>query len=459
MDLLFVLIFILCIVLFVLYRKQVRVRRTVERKSKKLDAELEKYRPIIDIEEELKVKKDECEAADAQTKEAVEMREAEERFMKDIKSQIKVYEADLDIIHVGLYAPVFDLDTSDDYKSKLTEIREKQKELVKDGNAAICGVDWQVGGSAKKGETYIKRHIKLTLRAFNGECDSLISKVKWNNVASAEGRIKKSFDIINKLGELYSISITEVYLQLKLDELHLAYELEQKRYDEKEEQRQIREQMREEERAQREIEKAKQEAEKEERRQREALEAAKKELEKATGEELDTLNAEIEKLQAQLQEAHEATERAISRAQLTKSGHVYVISNIGSFGEEVYKIGMTRRLEPMDRVKELGDASVPFQFDVHAMIYSEDAPGLESTLHRAFDEKRVNMINQRKEFFKASLDDIEAIVKENTDGEFHLTKIAEAKEYRETLSLLQSRNGDKEAASRVDEELPEELII
>lgn len=127
-------------------------------------------------------------------------------------------------------------------------------------------------------------------------------------------------------------------------------------------------------------------------------------------------------------------ERAISQAQLTKSGYVYIISNIGSFGENIYKIGMTRRLEPEDRVRELSGASVPFPFDIHAMIYTENAPALENLLHKNFNNKRVNLINQRREFFNVSLDEIEEFIFKNY-GEFKLTKLAQAEQYRQSLTL------------------------
>ncbi|MEL6615500.1 MAG: GIY-YIG nuclease family protein, partial [Bacteroidota bacterium] len=143
----------------------------------------------------------------------------------------------------------------------------------------------------------------------------------------------------------------------------------------------------------------------------------------------------IEELERRLAEAHANKERAVSRAQMTRAGHVYVISNVGSFGENVYKIGMTRRLDPMDRVRELGDASVPFRFDVHAIIYSDDAPGLEAELHRQFDTKRVNRVNTRKEFFRVPLDEVARVVQEN-HGEIEFTLAAEAEEYRKTLALL-----------------------
>ena len=219
-------------------------------------------------------------------------------------------------------------------------------------------------------------------------------------------RIRRSWGAINNLGKSNDCTITDAYLDIKLTELFLTHEHHEKRHEEREEQRLIREQMREEERATREIEKAKTQAEKEAKQSLEALAKARAELEAASGRKQDALNAKISVLEGLLSQAEANKERAIARAQMTRSGHVYIISNVGSFGENIYKIGMTRRLDPMDRVKELGDASVPFTFDVHAMIYSEDAPGLENTLHKHFDDRRVNLVNKRKEFFKVSLDDI-----------------------------------------------------
>lgn len=278
--------------------------------------------------------------------------------------------------------------------AKATQANTSSDVAIKSERAIFCSTQWEVGGSRREGQKMTNHYMKLMLRAFNNECDSAVLKVKWNNIFNMEERIKKAFDAINKLGTIHNIQITDEYLNLKLDELHLAHEYQEKLYQEKEEQRQIREQMREEEKVRLEIARAQKEAETEEIRYQRALQQTQKELAKATGEELGKLNAEIRLLQSQLAEAQAKRERAISRAQMTKSGHVYVISNIGSFGQNVYKIGMTRRLEPEERVKELGDASVPFPFDIHALIYSENAPELEGALHRLFERKRVNWVNK-----------------------------------------------------------------
>lgn len=254
-----------------------------------------------------------------------------------------------------------------------------------------------------------------------------------------EERIKKAFAAINQLNEPNAISITERYLKEKLKELQLTYEYREKKQREKEEQAEIKAQMREEARIEAEIKKAEAEAIKEEKRYHKALDAARKELEKASDEMKSELEKQIAQLQANLEEAERKHQRAQSMAEQTKQGHVYVISNIGSFGENVYKIGMTRRLEPMDRVKELGDASVPFTFDVHAMIHTDDAPTLEKKLHDKFDTHRLNMINRRKEFFSVSLEEIKHAVSDFTDQSVEFIETAIAQDYYETQAMNKQR--------------------
>lgn len=340
----------------------------------------------------------------------------------------------------GFYESKYDFQEAEEYKQRLDKIRSQQKQMIKDKQAAVCNTEWSVAGSVKEGKKMTDNFLKLVLRAFNGECDASVVKVKYNNVQTMENRIRKTYEDLNKLSQTTHCEITSRYLDLKLQELWLTHEYQERKYQEQEEQRIIREQMREEEKALRELEKARQDAEKEERRYQEALEKARRDVESATGKAQEKLFSQIEELQKRLAEAEANKERAISQAQLTKSGHVYIISNIGSFGEDVYKIGMTRRLEPMDRVKELGDASVPFSFDVHAMIFCENAPELESRLHKRFNNRRMNKENERKEFFRVSLDEIVRVVRE-TDQELKIcksevifTKVAEATDYRKTLA-------------------------
>lgn len=354
-----------------------------------------------------------------------------------VRRDMQLLDEEAYIQSFGFYKPRYDFASSKQYQLRLEEIREQQKTIVKTGKAAVCYTEWAVNDSKIEGRKQTNRTLKLMLRAFNGECDASIAKVKYNNVTVMEQRIYKAREAINKLVEIQKSEITFDYLKLKLQELYLVHEYQEKVQEEKEEQRRIREQMREEEIARREIEKAQLDAEREEARYADALRKAQEEAERAVGAKQQKLLTQIEELQRKLEEAHTNKERAIAHAQLTRSGHVYVISNIGSFGEDVFKIGMTRRLDPYDRVLELGDASVPFRFDVHAIIYSEDAPTLENKLHRIFNERRVNRVNERKEFFRVSLDEIAKAVLEN-HGEIEFVHVPEAPEYRKTVSMLAS---------------------
>ena len=403
-----------------------------------------RYAPIVDIDAELaKLRRDVdqskgeqrqfLEESQQQRAQLTEEYEQARSIYDTLRKEIALLEENLEDISFGLYRPHFSFETSGEYKAALEDLRDRERQLIRADRAALCSIQWTVGGSAKEGARMARQNMKLVLRAFNGECDAAVAKVAWNNVARMEERIRKSFDAINKLSTVLQVSITAQFLQLKLDELRLTHEYEEKRHEEQEEQRRIREQMREEEKVQREIEEVREEAERDEARFEKALEKARAEAARATGERVAELNERIKSLEDQVEEAHQEKERAISRAQLTRSGHVYVISNIGSFGENVYKVGMTRRLEPQDRIRELGDASVPFPFDVHAMIYSENAPDLEGALHQFLEERRINLVNPRKEFFRVALDDIQKFAKKRgVTVEF--TMLSEAKEYRETVS-------------------------
>lgn len=433
---------------------------------KQLKSQLERYKPISDIEAEadhqkkaldqmISLKNDEIRNVETDFGTLNSKYQSALETYKNLRKEVSVFESKLDLIEFGIYEPVYDFEKSDDYRNEQKKIILIQKDMISSDTAAICKTNWTVEGSEAKGRAVVKVYKKLMLRAFNGECDVLISKVKWNNVNQMKERMQKLFDAINKLGQGFQVYLNSQYLDLKRKELFLEYEYQAKRQQEKEEMRAIQEELREEERAKREFEQAQREAEKEEATYQKALDKARKELEASTGGKHEKLQAQIEKLEHELKEAKEKKERALSMAQQTTRGHVYIISNIGSFGENVYKIGMTRRLEPVDRVKELGDASVPFQFDIHAMIYTDEAPKLENELHKAFTNKKVNMLNYRKEFFNVTLDEIESKVKEiGLEAEF--SRLPEAMEYRETLAILEKLNSQVPLKT-VDEIIAEEF--
>lgn len=305
--------------------------------------------------------------------------------------------------------------------------RNRIKELISNGRAADCDY------SEKNRRTFA---IHFVIDAFNGKVDSAMAKVKHDNFGKIKQEITDAFALVNYNGKPFrDARITREFLDARLDELKWAVATHELKQQELAEQRAIREQIREEEKARKEIEKAIKEAEKEERLLQKALEKARIELAGASAEQKQKYESQLAELESKLEEAELKGQRALSMAQQTKQGHVYVISNIGSFGENVYKIGMTRRLDPMDRVKELGDASVPFGFDVHAMIFSKDAPSLENALHKSFNSNSVNKVNPRKEFFKLSLLDIKSVIHSEGITDVHWTMKAEAEEYRESLAI------------------------
>lgn len=276
---------------------------------------------------------------------------------------------------------------------------------------------------------------KLLLLSMDSLCSLYLSEVKVSNVGILQQKVRDAAILIEGAFK-NRVKFTKEYIDARINEISLMSAIEYAKELDREQQRIIKEKIREEQKVQREIEKALREAEAKERALQRQIDIAKaKELEAGENEERRRiLEIKIQELETQLQLAIASGQRALSMAQQTKRGYVYVISNEGSFGPGVFKIGMTRRLEPLDRVRELGDASVPFSFDVHAMIYSEDAPKLETTLHKHFLMNQVNKVNYRKEFFRTDLHSIKEVV----DGfglECCWTEAAKAEEYKETLAI------------------------
>jgi hypothetical protein len=379
----------------------------------------------------------EAEIAELKKKHMDEVRTMEAEI-GPLRAEHKALSDEAALVDMGFYRPRHNFVTSERYKKAIDENYDKQKEMLTGKKAARCDREWVLDGSAAKGRKHVEKTLSLMLRAFNGECDSAIAKVKATNFQTMENRIRKSFEAVNKLGQMQECYMSEEYRDLRLQELQLEYEHAQKVQAEREEQRAIKEEMRQQAIAEKEAERAQQEAEREQRQYQAALEKARAEMARVDAEkEVDAqvqqekhsaMESRIAELEQMMAEANAKQERAMSLAQQTRSGHVYVISNIGSFGTHVYKIGMTRRLDPMDRIWELSDASVPFDFDVHAIIYTDDAPGLESELHQRFAERRINVVNERKEFFHVTIEEIAEVVRERC-GDIELTLAAEAAEF------------------------------
>jgi hypothetical protein len=281
-----------------------------------------------------------------------------------------------------------------------------------------------------------KDALKLALRAFNSESEYCVDKVKFNNVERMEERIRKSFETCNKLLKNVGVWWKDVVLEDKLKELNLAHEYQMKRQEEKEVARQAREDQREQEKLEKEIREARAKIEKDRSHFIRALQRLQLRLAEATNQqEYEDLQVRIDEISTQNNKLDEEEKQLDYREQNARAGYVYVISNIGAFGQGVYKIGMTRRLEPIERVDELGDASVPFRFDVHALVFSDNAPALEAKLHAHFAAGRLNKVNGRKEFFQADLKEIEAVIRANYDAVVEVTHAAPAEQYRESLRL------------------------
>ena len=355
---------------------------------------------------------------------------AEKRLIYDrLVKEIAIFDDRLAFAELGIYEPHFDFTDSEQFKTEIERVRAMQKDLVSAGKAVVCSTEWSVQGSRAKGKTMTNRNIKLTLRAFNGECDAAISNVRWNNAVAMENRIAKVRKQIDRLNESNTISITNDYFHAKIRELRLTHEYREKLKQEKEERAEAARLAREEQKLIRDLENAQDE----EARYETLLKKARAETARIHGEKLEAFNEQIRSLERDLAKAQEKAARAQAMAEKTASGYVYIISNIGSFGDSVVKIGLTRRLDPLDRVRELGDASVPFVFDTHAIIYSDNAPALERALHVEFEAVRINAQNYRKEFFRVGLDEVEDAVKRLAPGAPFFRDI-EAQEYRETLA-------------------------
>lgn len=388
-----------------------------------------RFKPVLDLDQEAEVVKTRIANLQAQLSELRTSYTDKKAIYDRLIKEVAIFDEKLAFAEMGVYEPHFDFTDSEEYKSAILRVRDQQKAMVSAKTAVVCPTEWTVEGSRAKGKTLANRSIRLTLRAFNNECDAAIANVRWNNANAMEKRIVNAYIQIDKLNETNTTYIAKQYLASKLEELFLTHEYREKLKQERDEKAEAARLAREEQRLIRDMERA----EEDEAKYQRLLDKAKADAERAVGPKLEAFNEQIKMLEKDLAEAHAKFERAQAMAEKTRSGYVYIISNIGSFGEDMIKIGLTRRLDPMDRVRELGDASVPFVFDTHAIIYSDDAPTLERALHNEFEPTRVNTQNYRKEFFRASLDDVEAAVKRLAPSAPFFKDI-EAQDYRETLA-------------------------
>lgn len=293
----------------------------------------------------------------------------------------------------------------------------------KDGDAILAATAWTVNGSPSEGRKMVREFSKLMLRAFNAEADNLVRGLKPYKLDGAVARLRKVAETIERLGKTMNIRIAPAYCKLRIRELELTADFLQKQAEEKEQERLERERLREERKVQQEIERERARLEKERRHYVNALDVLV-----AKGDELGAT-----RLRQQLEDVDRAILDVDYRAANIRAGYVYVISNIGSFGERMIKVGMTRRLDPADRIRELSDASVPFNFDTHALFFSKDAVGIEAAMHERFADRRVNTINRRREFFYATASEAKQHLAELAGELLQFEDVAEALEYRQGL--------------------------
>ena len=398
----------------------------LEAKLEKLNNQIEEKKGLLsELTKQLKIA-NEVSSLDKE----LEKRKEE---LQDVKSRLAIMNDDVGLQEFGFFERQYKFSDSVHYKAELDDLRLQQKQLVKDGRAGVITSPLAFNNSVKKGEAIQKQLIKAAIRGFNGESDALLTKVTPGNLENKKKALQKAFEQLNKIYERNFVKLTNQYLELKAKELQLAVEYDLQKQEEKELLREQRAQEKEDRKLQAEIAAKRKKLEKDRMHFKQMLDNVEALIKSASEEEKEKLKLQLSEYQNKLSELDEIEEDIDYREGHASAGYVYVISNIGSFGEDVYKIGVTRRLEPLERIRELSSASVPFQFDVHALVFSEEAFALETELHNQLAEFKVNKVNGRKEYFRVPFDRIKEILSAHKELAIELTEKAEAFEYRQGL--------------------------
>lgn len=343
---------------------------------------------------------------------------------------------------VGIYEYHHPLENAEQYKDALATVRQDVKNFVKNGTAILASDRFAYNNSLAQGRKMTSDFSKLMLRAYNAEADNCVRSVRAGTVASAKKRLERSVESIAKLGKMMEMRVAPEYHGIRLREIELTGDYMFKLQEEREAARAERERLREEKRAEVELQ-----------AERERLEKERDHYENALTRLTEQgKQAEADELRQRLAAIDDAITQNDYRIANIRAGYVYVISNIGAFGKNVVKIGMTRRLEPRDRILELGDASVPFPFDVHLLHFSEDAVALENELHKMFADRRLNQVNLRREFFFATPQEIRTTLVEKLGNILEFNETPEATQYFQSRSmwpdlLRQSPEGDSRSSS------------
>ncbi len=319
---------------------------------------------------------------------------------------------------------------------QLDNVRSQIKSMIRNKSAINADSGFTFNGSAAKGRKFVSDMSKMMLRAYNAEAENCILTVKAGNGDAARKRLERARDQVERLGTLINLRIDRRYHSLRLEELDLALRHQNAKKAEKEAEREERARLREERKAQQELAQRRAKLDKEREHYQNVLDSL---LAKGRSDEADQIRARLDGIDEEIKKVDFRTANI-------RAGYVYVISNIGAFGDRMVKIGMTRRLDPMDRVRELGDASVPFGFDVHALFFSDDAVTLEADLHRRFASRRVNRINTRREFFYATPAEVRDALSEIAGNLLEFTEEPEAEQYRLSLQMAAEEKVEGTAA-------------
>jgi hypothetical protein len=409
----------------------------LEAKRDALDIEIAAQRELLESEKTAAARSVERQAAEASAALSAELAAATEQKasldqqIATLQEEVVVTEETALLQEAGVYEYHHPLSDSVEYKDALKGIYERIKAMTKkDGGAVRGSTQWTVNGSLPQGRKMVRDFSKLLLRAYNAEADNLVRGLKPYKLDAARERLTKVAATVARLGQTMDIHISGPYHELREYELTLTADYRQKLADEKELQREEKEKLSEERKAQQEMDRERARLEKERQHYRNALEALR-----AKGDE-----DAIARHEAELEKIQRAIEDVDYRAANIRAGYVYVISNVGSFGEGVVKIGLTRRLEPQDRVRELGDASVPFRFDTHALLFSKDAVGIEASLHQRLANHRVNRVNTRREFFYATPEEVKAHLLDVAGELLSFEEEPEALEYHQSRNLAEAES-------------------
>jgi hypothetical protein len=405
-----------------LERRRTSVAAEIETQSARLDQERRDALELLDREQ--------AERREKGIREVAEIAAERQRLqaeLRDLGQQVVETQEIALLQEAGVYEYRHPLTDAVAYQAELKRLRDGLKAMARtDGGAIHATTNWQVDGSAAKGRKMVRDFSKLMLRAYNAEADNLVRSLKPYKLASAIERLSKVVGTIERLGKTMDIRIADDYHALRVLELELKADYAEKLAEEKEREREVRERLREERKAQQEMERERARLEKERQHYLNAMAAleTKGDSEGAA------------RLREQLADVDKAIKDVDYRAANIRAGYVEVISNLGSFGERMVKIGMTRRLDPLDRVRELGDASVPFRYDVHALFFSDDAVGIEAKMHERLSDRRVNRVNTRREFFYATPLEVRDQLADLAGEMLQYEELAEALEFRQSQNLI-----------------------